>query len=155
MKINTRIIIPLMICMLMFSNSISTQVLDELKEKEPQLVEARSTACSSDVCLSELMVNAQGSSETGTVDTSNWASAEWVEIYNSGPNTIDLTGWKLRDNMNRDMDLDTSRIVYPQGASDMNLQSGAYIIVARNGDGSSCGFCLSNNGATYTRSASL
>ena len=155
MKINTRMIIPLMICMLMFSNSISTQILEDVVEKEPQLVDARSTACASDVCLSELLVNAQGGSETGAVSTLNWASAEWVELHNSGPNTVDLTGWKLRDNMNRDMDLDTSRIVYPQGASDMNIPAGGYIIVARNGDGAGCGFCLSNDGATYTRSASL
>ena len=152
---NIRIIIPLMICLLMFGNSISTQVLDDVVEKEPQLVEARSTACASDVCLSELLVNAEGGSETGAVSALNWASAEWVELYNSGPNTVDLTGWKLRDNMNRDMDLDTSRVVYPQGASDMNIPAGGYMIVARNGDGAGCGFCLSNDGATYTRSAAL
>ena len=29
------------------------------------------------------------------------------------------------------------------------------MIVARNGDGAGCGFCLSNDGATYTRSAAL
>lgn len=150
-----RTIIPLIICLLMFSSSFSNQILQVPDEKEPLQVDARSTACISDVCLSELLVNAQGGSETGAVSSTNWANAEWVELHNSGPNTVDLTDWKLRDNMNREMILDVSRIVFPQGASDMNLLSGEYMIVARNGDGGSCGFCLSNDGATYTRSASL
>jgi len=155
MKKNYQIIIPLIICVIMFSSSFPTQILEFSEENESHLVDARSTACTSEVCLNELLVNAQGGSETGAVSNSNWAGAEWVELYNSGPNTVDLTDWKLRDNMNRDMVLDTSRIVYPQGASDMNLLSGEYMIVARNGDGSGCGFCLSNDGATNTRSAAL
>jgi len=150
-----RIIIPLTICLLMFGSSFSTQILQVPDEKDALQVDARSTACTSDVCLSELLVNAQGGSETGAVSSANWAGAEWVELYNSGPNTVDLTDWKLRDNMNRDMILDTSRIVFPQGASDMNILSGEYMIVARNGDGGSCGFCMTNDGSTNTRSASL
>ena len=149
------LIIPIMICTLMFCSSISTQILNESMEKEQQFVESRSTACSSEVCINELLVNAQGSSETGAVDSSNWAAGEWVELFNNGPNNINLTGWKLIDNMNREMDLEISRIIEPQGATEMIIPSGGYIVVARNGDGSGCGFCLSNNGATNTRSASL
>ena len=108
----------------MCSSTFPTQILDFSEDNEPKLVDARSTACISDVCLNELLVNAQGGSETGAVSSSNWAGAEWIELYNSGPNTVDLTDWKLRDNMNREMILDTSRIVYPQGASDMNILSG-------------------------------
>ncbi|RAH16566.1 MAG: hypothetical protein CMB56_000540 [Methanobacteriota archaeon] len=148
-------IIPIVICLLMLGNLISIQILDEYTKNESNYVDSRSTSCSSEICINELLVNAQGSSETGAVGSSNWVAGEWVELFNNGQNTVDLTGWSLKDNMNREMELDTSRIVEPQGATDMLIPAGGYLVVARNGDGSGCGFCLSNNGATTTRSASL
>ena len=68
---------------------------------------AKSTACSGDICLSELFVNAVGP-ETDAVGPSDWTTGEWVEIHNSGTSSVDMTGWYLRDhygNSNRQLDL--------------------------------------------------
>lgn len=42
-----------------------------------------------DIVISEIMMNAVN--ETGNV-------GEWVEIYNSGGDIVDLTGWQIQDN---------------------------------------------------------
>ena len=44
----------------------------------------------SEVIITELMYNPD-SQETGN------DRAEWVEIYNTGPGTVDISNWKLRD----------------------------------------------------------
>ena len=110
----------------------------------------RSTSCSGTICLSELFVNAVGP-ETDAVGPSDWTTGEWVEIYNSGQSSVDMSGWYLRDhygNSNRQLDFSISSspvtIVWPQNAQNLMLAAGDYMVVARNGDGSSCGFCMTN-----------
>ncbi len=111
---------------------------------------AKSTACSGDICLSELFVNAVGP-ETDAVGPSDWTTGEWVEIHNSGTSSVDMTGWYLRDhygNSNRQIDISISSspvtVVWPQNAQNLLLAAGDYMVVARNGDGGSCGFCMTN-----------
>jgi hypothetical protein len=41
-----------------------------------------------EVIISELMYNPQGSEETGR---------EWAELYNTGPSSVDLSGWQFGD----------------------------------------------------------
>ena len=46
-----------------------------------------------DIVISEVMFNA-------AIDTGN--RGEWIEIYNSGADPVDLTGWSVRDNTSTD-----------------------------------------------------
>ena len=110
----------------------------------------KSNACSGDVCLSELFINAVGP-ETDAVGPSDWTTGEWVEIHNSGTSTVDMTGWYLHDhygNSNRQLDISISSspvtVVWPQNAQNLMLAAGGYMVIARNGDGGGCGFCMTN-----------
>lgn len=47
---------------------------------------------------------------------------DWVEIYNSGTQTVDVSGWILKD------DDDKHKFVFPQGAS---IEADSFIVVAR------------------------
>ena len=115
---------------------------------EPAEASARSTACSGSICLSELHVNAAGSQETGPVGPSDWSAAEWVEIYNSGTSSVDLSTWSVQDHNSRSMSMNTSTIVWPTNPSNAVIGAGQYMVIARNGDGQSCGstnFCMTNS----------
>ena len=105
---------------------------------------SRSSACIGDICISEVLVNAFGS-ETGAVGPSDWTSGEWVELHNSGTSTVDLSTWTLDDHYSRPLSMTTSHVVYPTSAQNLDLAAGDYIVLARNGDGGSCGFCLKNS----------
>ena len=50
---------------------------------------------SADIIVTELMYNPADSGDAGF---------EWVEIYNSGPDPVDLTGWRLDDEDTSDWD---------------------------------------------------
>lgn len=153
MNSKKEILLPLLIILLMFTSTHPVSNLEPVFE--PLETTGRSSVCTGDVCLSELLVNAIGGSETGAVSAANWAGAEWVEIYNSGSSTVSVNGWILSDNYNRDMVLDISRVVWPENAVDLDVAAGGYIVVARNGDGGNCGFCMTNDGAFQERSVTL
>ena len=120
---------------------LDNEALEEIHEfKETS---SRSTACSGDICISEVLVNAFGA-ETGAVGPSDWTSGEWVEIHNSGTITVDLSTWTIEDHSSRTLTMSTNNVVYPTSASNLELAPGDYIVLARNGDGGSCGFCMRN-----------
>lgn len=109
---------------------------------------SKSNACSGVVCLNELFVNAVGS-ETDAVGPSDWTTGEWIELYNSGGADIDLAGWYLQDHSSRQLDISVTSspvtVVWPQSASNLIITAGGYMVVARNGDGQSCGLCMTNS----------
>ena len=105
---------------------------------------SRSVACSADVCISEVLVNAYGA-ETGAVGPNDWTSGEWVELHNQGTSVVDLSTWALEDHYNRPLSMTTNHVVYPSSATNVELAPGDFIVLARNGDGGSCGFCLKNS----------
>ena len=133
-------LIFLMVISLMAPLIGTSNLSEDLSVNETQ---ARSTACVGDICINEVLVNAFGS-ETGAVGPSDWTSGEWVEIYNSGTSTVDLSTWTLQDHSSRALTMSTANVVYPTSAVDLQLSAGDYMVLARNGDGGSCGFCLKN-----------
>ena len=136
---------PLLLVSLMLISYIAP-LLDagELTDSdEVEKSSGRSTACIGDICISEALVNAFGT-EAGAVGPSDWTSGEWVEIHNSGTSVVDLATWTLDDHYGRSLDMITSHVVFPVSASNLEVQPGGYIVMARNGDGGSCGFCLKN-----------
>ncbi|HJM18876.1 MAG TPA: lamin tail domain-containing protein [Candidatus Thalassarchaeaceae archaeon] len=139
--------IPILILILML---LSPQLAMLEPSEETDDAGAKSSACSGTLCLSELFVNAVGS-ETDAVGPSDWTTGEWVEIHNSGTSSVDMTGWYLRDhygNSNRQLDFSISSspatVVWPQNAQNLIIAAGGYMVIARNGDGGSCGFCMTN-----------
>ncbi len=57
------------------------------------------------------------------------ANGEWIELYNAGPDTANLKGWKIAD-LGSD-----SHII----SSDLLISPGAYVVLARNSDSTSNG----------------
>jgi len=114
---------------------------------EPEMAGAKSTGCTGAVCLNELFVNAVGQ-ETDAVGPSDWTTGEWVELYNSGGTDVDLSGWYLQDHSSRQMDISITSspvtVVWPQNAQNLIIPAGDYMVIARNGDGQSCGHCMTN-----------
>ena len=146
--------------LMLFSTTISGMIVIEdspNKELKPQSLgeteegwdtSSRSTACTGSICLSEVMVNAAGA-ETDAPGADH-KQGEWIEIYNQGSSTVDLSSYSLEDHYSRSMTITTSRVHLPAGATDVMLAAGGYIVVARNGDGGSCGLCLKNTGGLVT-----
>ncbi len=135
----------LLITVLLFSYAAPTLGSLTLSEdNRTSETSSRSAACSGDVCISEVLVNAFGS-ETGAVGPNDWTSGEWVELHNSGNSIIDLSTWALEDHYSRPLSMTTNHVVYPSSATNLELGPGDYIVLARNGDGGSCGFCLKNS----------
>ena len=135
------ILITIMLCSYL-APLLDNDTLQDAQEASE--TSSRSSACIGDVCISEVLVNAFGS-ETGAVGPSDWTSGEWVELHNSGTSTVDLSTWTLDDHYNRPLSMTTSHVVYPTSAQSLDLAAGDYIVLARNGDGGSCGFCLKNS----------
>ena len=135
------ILITIMLCSYL-APLLDNETLQDTQEASE--TSSRSSACIGDICISEVLVNAFGS-ETGAVGPSDWTSGEWVELHNSGTSTIDLSTWTLDDHYNRPLSMTTSHVVYPTNTQNLDLAAGDYIVMARNGDGGSCGFCLKNS----------
>ncbi|HIA24466.1 MAG TPA: hypothetical protein EYN78_01450, partial [Candidatus Poseidoniales archaeon] len=114
---------------------------------EPERAGAKSTGCTGAVCLNELFVNAVGQ-ETDAVGPADWTTGEWVELYNSGGSDVDLSGWYLQDHSSRQMDISITSspvtVVWPQNLQNLIISAGDYMVIARNGDGQSCGHCMTN-----------
>ena len=101
---------------------------------------ARSTACSSDVCINELMPNPAGN------DAGNYPDGEWVEIYNSGTADINLQGWTLVDAAQYSHPIDANTWVdFANLATPYVLAAGDYAIIAENLQGT---LKLNNAGET-------
>ena len=72
---------PLVLITIMLCSYLAPLLDNESLEntKAVQETSSRSSACLSDVCISEVLVNAFGA-ETGAVGPADWTSGEWVEL---------------------------------------------------------------------------
>ena len=94
-----------------------------------QATEGRSTACSGDICINELMPNPIGA------DTGTYPACEWVELYNRGNTDINLQGWTLDDNYwSHPIDANTW-VDFANLATPYVLPAGGYAIIAENNQG--------------------
>ena len=95
-----------------------------------QATEGRSTACTGDICINELMPNPMGT------DTGNYPAGEWVELYNSGNSDINLQGWTLVDDAQYSHPIDANTWVdFANLATPYVLPAGDYAIIAENTQG--------------------
>ena len=100
----------------------------------------RSTACTADVCINELLPNPNGS------DSGNYPAGEWVELHNSGSTDIDLQGWTLEDAGGWVHPIDANTWVgFANLATPYVLPAGDYAIISENSRGT---LKLNNAGET-------
>ncbi|MDP6899257.1 MAG: lamin tail domain-containing protein [Candidatus Thalassarchaeaceae archaeon] len=105
-----------------------------------QATQARSTTCTGSVCINELLPNPAGS------DTGIYPDGEWVELYNSGTQDVDLQGWTLEDAGGWVHVIDANSWVgFNNLASPYVLSAGDYAIIAENEQGT---LKLNNAGET-------
>lgn len=130
---------------LLFLTSLSQPLALNEADTMPlaQSTQGRSTACSISVCLNEAMPNPNGA------DNGTWPGGEWFELYNSGINNVNLTGWSVENNAGKTLTFDSNTIVDYQAnnASTWTIAPGEYVVIARNGDSN---FYMTNTGATLT-----
>ena len=62
-------------------------------------------------------------SETGAVGPADWTSGEWVELYNSGTVTVDLSSWTIEDHSSRALTMSTNNVVHPTSATNLRLSA--------------------------------
>ena len=92
--------------------------------------EARSSVCTGDVCINELLPNPAGS------DTGNYPAGEWVELHNDGTSDINLQGWTLEDAGGWVHPIDSNTWVdFSSLATPFVLPAGDYAIIAENSQG--------------------
>ena len=97
------------------------------------------TPATSQVLLNEL----QASNSTTIADPDNGEYNDWLELYNAGPTTINLSGWSLSDNG------DNTEWYIPDGTT---LPAGAFLLIWANGTGTGLhtSFSLSADGEELT-----
>ena len=66
-------------------------------------------------------------------DVSIWPDGEWVELLNSGNETVNLTNWALVAGGNKVFELNVDRLV---NMDNLSLESGAFALIAMNGSSS-------------------
>ena len=78
---------------------------DLKEESELMPTSGRSTACSGDVCLNEVLPNPAGA------DDAAWPNGEWFELFNNGTTDVDLSGWKAVNSGSKTLNFDANTIV--------------------------------------------
>ncbi len=95
-----------------------------------QNTEGRSTACSNNLCINEVLPNPSG------YDDAIWPNGEWLEVENRAVSPINLTsGWHVANKYNKIMNLNSSHIV-GYNSTDSNtwiLMPGDFAVIARDG----------------------
>lgn len=130
--------------MLLFLLSLASPLAPVLQESEDtRQTTGRSTACTGDVCINEVIPNPNG------LDAGTYPDGEWFELYNSGTSDVDLTGWKVTTSASKTLDFDANTIVGYQASnsSTWTISPGEYVVIARNGDNN---FYLTNTGMSMT-----
>ena len=91
------------------------------------------TVYPSDLVINEVMSNPWPSNDNAT-----WPGGEWIEIYNSGMTSMDLTGWSLEDAAGNALDFNANHLVgYSNDSNSTSIAPGDTRIIAVNGSSNS------------------
>ena len=114
-----------------------------LDDQSASQTSARSNACSSTVCINEVLPNPNG------FDDAAWPGGEWLEVHNAGTTAVDMLNWTAVNSGNRILAFDANTIVGYQAsnASTWWIAPGDYMVLARNGNAN---FYLTNSGMTLS-----
>tara|TARA_B100000900_G_C20598936_1_gene724675 strand:+ start:159 stop:5024 length:4866 start_codon:yes stop_codon:yes gene_type:complete len=129
--------------MLLFLLSLTSPLISTLHHSEAVSMAGRSTSCTGDVCINEVIPNPNG------LDDANYPGGEWLELHNNGTSDVDLTGWKVTNTASQTLDFDSNTIVgYETGnSSTWTISAGEYVVIARNGKSN---FYMTNSGMSMT-----
>ena len=87
---------------------------------------------------SDLVINEVMSNPWPSYDNATWPGGEWVEVFNSGMDAMELTGWSLQDAAGNILEFDANHLVgFTSDANSTIIQPGDTRIIAVNGSGSS------------------
>ena len=93
----------------------------------------------SDLIIHEIMANPWPSD-----DNASYPGGEWIEVFNSGTTSIDLTGWSIVDAAGNILNFDQNHVVGASSEpSSMMIKGGEYRLIAVNSTGS---YGVLNNG---------
>ena len=129
----------------LFESNSSTSL-----ESQDEVFQSSSIACLGDICLNEALPNPNGN------DNAAWPGGEWVEIYNNGTMSVDVSGWYIENKVQRQMIFNSTTIVDYDSANSASwtIAPGDYMVIARNGM-SNAMFYLSNSNDIITLFDSL
>ena len=65
----------------------------------------RSTACSGDICINEVIPNPAGQ------DNGTYPNGEWFELTNGGTSDVDLSSWSVQTSAGKSLSFDSSTIL--------------------------------------------
>jgi phosphatidylserine/phosphatidylglycerophosphate/cardiolipin synthase-like enzyme len=108
-------------------------------DSQNEVLQSSSIACSGDICLNEALPNPNGN------DNAAWPAGEWVEIYNNGTLSVDVSGWYIENKAQKQMIFNSTTIVdYDStNSASWTISPGDYMVISRNAMSSSM-FYLSN-----------
>ena len=129
--------------MILFLLSLTSPLVSTLQHSDSVNMAGRSTACTGDVCINEVIPNPNG------LDDATYPGGEWLELHNNGSTDVDLTGWKVTNTASQTLDFDSNSIVgYQSGnSSTWTISAGDYLVIARNGKSN---FYMTNSGMSMT-----
>ena len=129
----------------LFESNSSTSL-----ESQDEVFQSSSIACLGDICLNEALPNPNGN------DNAAWPGGEWVEIYNNGTMSVDVSGWYIENKVQKQMIFNSTTIVDYDSANSASwtIAPGDYMVIARNGM-SNAMFYLSNSNDIITLFDSL
>mgnify|MGYP000096432157 FL=1 len=79
-----------------------------LDDQSASQTSARSNACSSTVCINEVLPNPNGFNDAAS------PGGEWLEVHNTGTTAVDMLNWPAVNSGNRILAFDANTIVgYP------------------------------------------
>ena len=134
---------PILLALLLICSTLGALTSTELSEEPIDLTSARSLACTGDICLNEALPNPNG------YDSGTWPDGEWVELYNKGNTTIDVSNWYVTNKASKMMYFNETTIVDydANDSTTWEIAPGDYMVIARNGMSNSM-FYLANTNDT-------
>ena len=119
-------------------------------DSENEVLQSSSIACPGDICLNEALPNPNGN------DNAAWPAGEWVEIYNNGTLSVDVSGWYIENKAQKQMIFNSTTIVdYDStNSASWTISPGDYMVISRNAMSNSM-FYLSNSNDIITLFDSL
>ena len=96
---------PVLLALLLVCSTWGGLTSTVLNDEHIDFTSARSAACSGDICLNEALPNPNG------YDSGTWPNGEWVELYNKGNTTVDVSGWYVTNKAAKMMYFNETTIV--------------------------------------------
>ena len=132
---------PVLLALLLVCSTLGGLTSTELNDEHTEFTSARSAACSGDVCLNEALPNPNG------YDSGTWPNGEWVEVYNKGNTTVNVSGWYITNKAAKMMYFNETTIVDydANDSTTWEIAPNDYMVISRNGMSNSMFYLANTN----------